>query len=115
MRHHSRNKKFGRESAQRKALISSLARSFVLHEKIKTTEAKAKALRPYVERLVTHGKKGTIASRRLIAGKIGGEASKRMVDTIAPKYKSRAGGYTRITKLPVRLSDGALMALIEFV
>ena len=115
MRHHNRNKKFGRESAQRKALISSLARSLVLFEKIKTTEAKAKALRPYIERLITHGKKATLASRRLIAGKIGGEGSKKVMDVIAPKYKKRAGGYTRITKIPVRLSDSASMALIEFV
>ena len=115
MRHHNAIKKFGRVRKQRKALLSSLARSLVLEEKIETTEAKAKALRPLVERLITHGKKGTIAARRTITTRVGKEGTKKLVDILAPKYKERKGGYTRIVKLPRRLSDSSARAIIEFV
>ncbi len=117
MRHHNRIKKFGRERNQRTALMRSLACSLVKHERIETTQAKAKALRPYIERLVTKGKVNSIASRRLLSERLGGapQEIKKIVSTIAPRYKDRAGGYTRITKLPVRKSDAAKRAVIEFV
>ncbi|MCK5059919.1 MAG: 50S ribosomal protein L17 [Candidatus Pacebacteria bacterium] len=115
MRHHNRNKKFGRVRKQRKALLSSLARSLVLKEKIETSEVKAKALRPLIERLVTHGKKGTVAARRTITTRIGKEGTKKLVDVLTPKYNQRKGGYTRIVKLPRRLSDDSSRAIIEFV
>jgi large subunit ribosomal protein L17 len=116
MRHHSTIKKFGREKNVRNALMRSLARNLIRDEKITTTLAKAKALRPYVEKLVTRARTGTIASRRLITGQISGAPEvKKLVDTIAPKYKGRAGGYTRIVKLPSRKLDAAPMAMIEFV
>ena len=117
MKHHKRGRTLGRRtSAQRNALLKSLARSLVVHEKIRTTEAKAKEMRPFVERLVTHGKKGGLSVERLLISRIGGEVeAKKILSEIAPRYKDRQGGYTRIVKLPRRLSDSASMALITFV
>jgi large subunit ribosomal protein L17 len=116
MRHHSNIRKFGREKTQRHALMRSLARNLIRDSRIKTTLAKAKELRPFVEKLVTRAKSGTVASRRLIVARIQGQAeTKKLFDTVAPKYKGRSGGYTRIIKMPNRDLDGAPMALIEFV
>lgn len=115
MRHHNANRKFGREKNQRKALIKSLAYSLALKGKIKTTEAKAKELRPYMEKLITLGKKETLASRRLLESRVGVQAAKKISHTIAPSYKERSGGYTRITKMIKRKSDGAPQAIIELV
>jgi large subunit ribosomal protein L17 len=117
MRKQKKGRTFGRERKVRIALIRSLAESLILRGKITTTEAKAKELRPFVERLVTYGKKGTAASSRLIAVRLGGRAKtvKHLVSEVAPKYKERNGGYTRITKLGARKSDSAKRAVIEFV
>ncbi len=114
MRHHNKTKKLSRVRKTRKALMSSLALSLILKNKIKTTEIKAKALRPFVEKLVTVAKKDTLSSKRDIKAKIGEKAIKKIAE-ISSKFKDRNGGYTRITKLPSRLSDGAKMAYIEFV
>ncbi len=101
MRHHNTKKRFGRERNQRVALMRSLARSLVLKEGIVTTTAKAKALRPFVERLITESKLGTIASRRAVGKRLGGAADvvKKLHDGLAQRYEKRAGGYTRITRL----------------
>ncbi|MAF59510.1 MAG: 50S ribosomal protein L17 [Candidatus Pacebacteria bacterium] len=117
MKHHKRERKFGRVARQRTALLRSLARSLILHGKIETTEAKAKELRPFIEKLVTMGNKKTLASRRMISSRLGEEnlASKKLVDEIAPKYKDREGGYTRITKTGVSGHDARKNAVIEFV
>ena len=116
MRHHNTNRKLGRERNQRKALLKSLALSLITHGKIKTTEVRAKELRPFVEKLITKGKNDTLARRRSIIARLGNKAGgSRIVREIAPKYKTRSGGYTRITKLPQRKSDGSRMAVIEFV
>jgi large subunit ribosomal protein L17 len=115
MRHHSATRKFGRVRKVRNALVKSLALSLVLNGKIKTTEAKAKSLRPIVEKMVTTGKIDTIASKRLLISKIGLMGANKIVKDISPKYADRKGGYTRITKLPARKSDGGLMAVIEFI
>ena len=116
MRHHSKIKKFGREKDQRNALMKSLALSLVEREKIQTTTSKAKALRPFVEKMITKGKNPTLASRRLLVSGLGSESgAKKICDVLAPKYKTRPGGYTRITKLPSRTKDAADMAQIEFV
>lgn len=115
MRHHNQNRKFGRVTKVRKALVNSLARSLVLHEKIETTLPKAKELRPFVEKLITKGKLKTVAARRAIGEKVGPKASKILVDTLSKKYDDRKGGYLRITKSKTRLSDGSKMAIIEFV
>lgn len=116
MRHHSNKRKFGREKNQKNALLRSLACNLIRDTKIRTTLAKAKELRPYVEKLITKAKVVSIASRRLVVSKIhSADETKKLFDTIAPKYLTRAGGYTRIVKLPNRDLDGSPMALIEFV
>ncbi len=116
MRHHRQNRKFGRERGQRRALLKSLALSLIMHKKITTTEAKAKELRPYVEKLVTRAKIKTLASRRILTARLGvSKGVKELMNALGPKYDKRAGGFTRIVKLPRRLSDGSAMAVIEFV
>ena len=116
MNHHNKNRKFGRTQNQRHALMRSLVCSLIRDEKIVTTEAKAKELRPYIERVVTHGKEGSLAKRRFVISKVGNEELvKKLFEEISPKYKERSGGYTRIVKLPLRAKDAAKMALIEFV
>lgn len=115
MRHHNANRKFGRDKNQRKALMNSLARSLTLHGKIKTTEPKAKELRPYVEKLITTGKKETLASRRALEAAVGPRAAKKIATELAKEYKERSGGYTRITKMAPRASDASKMAFIELV
>jgi large subunit ribosomal protein L17 len=115
MKHHKSIRKFGRKTGQRNALVASLAYSLVLKRKIVTTEAKAKELRPFIEKLVTKGKTDTIATRRLLTARIGEEAAAVLVKDIAPQYKERNGGYTRIIKLPRRAGDASKMAEIQFV
>lgn len=116
MRHGNANRKFGRKTGQRRALLRSLANSLLRDGKIRTTEAKAKELRPFVEKLVTTARKNTLAARRLVIGRLGSEAQVgELMKTIAPRYEKRQGGYTRITKLAPRKSDSAKMAIIEFV
>lgn len=95
--------------------MKSLAYNLTLKGKIKTTEAKAKELRPYMEKLVTLGMKDTLASQRLLTSRVGAQAAKKITKDISPSYKDRKGGYTRITKMVPRKSDGAKMAVIEFV
>lgn len=96
--------------------MRSLVSSLLKEGRIRTTEAKAKALRPFVERIITRARLGTPASRRLVRARLGNDLSlNKLYKEIAPKYASRAGGYTRIVKTNVRLSDGAKMAIIELV
>jgi len=116
MRHNSKKFTLGREADQRKALMRSLCESLVLHGGIKTTEAKAKALRRVFEPLVTKARKNTLAARREIMKVLFTEkAVKKMMEEVGPNYKTREGGYTRIIKLPVRKNDAAKMARIELV
>lgn len=117
MQHRKKGRKLGRVRKQRVALLRSLARSLIIHEKIKTTEAKAKELRPFIEKLVTKGKIGSVYSRRLVIARLGGEkeATGKLFSTIAPRYKDRKGGYTRITKIFSRMDDARKEAVIEFV
>lgn len=117
MSYTTKGQTFHREAGQRRALIKSLARSLVLEERISTTEAKAKALRPFVERLVTYAKKNTLASRRLAIMRLGDkEAVKKLFDSIGPRYAERAGGYTRVTKRTKRGgNDARKLAYIAFV
>lgn len=92
--------------------------SFVEREKIKTTEVKAKELRPFIEKIITRSKKDSVFTRKLLVSKLGGGTSltaKKLVEVIAPKYKNRPGGYVRITKLTPRKGDGSKMAQIELV
>lgn len=117
MRHHNKNRKFGRKANVRNALIKSLALSLIEHGRIVTTEAKAKSLRPFIEKLVTKSKAGDLAASRIVTARLANRRpeAKKLIADIAPKYKDQAGGYTRIVKLPRRLGDGSPMALIEFV
>lgn len=116
MRHRKAGRKFGRNPAQRQALLRQLAISMILHERITTTEAKAKSLRPVVEKLVTIAREDTSANRHLIMRKIDHPlAMAKLFEVIAPRYEGFNGGYTRISKLEPRRGDGAPMALIEFV
>jgi len=117
MKHHKDIRKFGRKANQRLALMRLLALGLIENEKIVTTDAKAKELRPFVEKMVTKGRENTLASHRLIISRLGGNTvgAKKLVDDIATRYKDRAGGYTRITKLTSRGGDASPMAVIEFV
>lgn len=117
MRHHNNVRKFGRNKNQRRALLKGLALSLIKKESITTTEAKAKELRPYVEKMITQAKVGGSAQRRLLNAKLDNNdaAVKVLIEKIAPRFASRNGGYTRIVKLPARKSDGAALAIIAFV
>ncbi len=117
MRHGNHRYKLGVKPQHRKALVQNLAIELITHEKIKTTETKAKAIKPFVEKLVTLAKIDTIANRRIAFTKLGNkDAVKALFDTVAPKFKQRPGGYTRLLKLAEgRLGDGAREAYIAFV
>ena len=116
MRHKQTGRQLGRASGPRRALFRTMVTDLLRNGHIKTTVAKAKEIRPLVEKMVTLGKKGTLHDRRQAAAFI---TDKSVVKTvfadIAPRYKERAGGYTRITRLGVRAGDAAEMALIELV
>lgn len=115
MRHLKRGRKFGRTRDQRKALFRTMAYQLVMHERLATTEAKAKELRPVIEKLITAAKTETLASRRLLGARLPEAAAKKLAVRIAPRLKDRRGGYTRIIKLPPRKSDSSRMAMIEFM
>jgi len=115
MRKLKKGRKFSRERDQRKALLRNLSAELFMHERIKTTEAKAKELKSYAEKFITKAKKGDLSSRRHLLRFFSKPIVKKLVDEIAPRYKERAGGYTRVIKLGPRKSDGAKMALIELV
>ncbi len=115
MRKKIKGRKLHRQRDQRKALLKSLAQNLVLKEKIKTTEAKAKELKTFLEPEITKAKAGTLHARREIAKFFSQEAAKKLITDLAPRYKDRKGGYTRIIKLGPRNSDGSKMAIIEFV
>ncbi len=115
MKHHKTARKLGRKTDARKALLRSLAFNLVKHGKIKTTEAKAKEVRPFVEKLISKAKVGGLPERKILIARAGAITAKKLVDEIGPKYKERKGGYTRIVKMPARKGDASKMALIELV
>lgn len=116
MLHKVAGKKLGRDTNQRKALFRSLANSFILHEKIVTTEPKAKAVRPMIEKLVTRAKNNSIHSRRLLLKELVSENTvRKMLEVIGPAFKERPGGYTRIVKIGARAGDQASMVSLSFV
>jgi large subunit ribosomal protein L17 len=116
MRHGKAGKKLGRDSAHRKALYSNLAGALITHGRIETTEAKAKAVRPYAEKLITLGKRGDLHARRLAMAELrSNDVVHKLFSEVAPRFAEREGGYTRIVKLGPRQGDAANMALIEFV
>lgn len=116
MRHRVKGKILGREAAPRKALVRSLMTNLVIYEKILTTEAKAKMIRPIAEKIVTLGKKDNLHHRRLVAKKlylVG--AVKKVFEVLGPRYQKRNGGYIRVIKGHTRPGDGAKMAVLEFL
>lgn len=115
MNHGKKNRKFGRETKPRKELLRDLARALIVNNKINTTQAKAKSLRPYIEKLVTKAKIKSLASSKLLISRLGNQYAKKLIDEVANKFIDRTGGYTRIINLPSRLGDGSKRAIIQFV
>ena len=117
MRHQKNRHKLSRDSAHRKALLMNLSKELIDHERIETTTAKAKAVKPEVERLITLAKRGDLHARRQALSALGQDkfVVYKLFDEIAPRYAERPGGYTRILKLGPRKSDATEMALLELV
>ncbi|HEX7103879.1 MAG TPA: 50S ribosomal protein L17 [Nitrolancea sp.] len=116
MRHRVAGRRFGRNTNQRKALLRNLAVSLILNERITTTEAKAKTIRPVVEKLVTMSREDTEHHRRLVMARLADErATAKLFDIIGPRFDGQPGGYTRIYKIGTRRGDGAPVSMIEFV
>lgn len=116
MRHGLSGRKLNRTSSHRKAMFANMAASLIKHEQIKTTLPKAKDLRPIVEKLITIGKKGTLAARRQLIAQLRDEKmADKVMAVLAPRYKERKGGYTRVLKAGFRYGDMAPVAFIEFV
>ena len=116
MRHRKKGRQLSRTRSHRKATLRNMATSLFRHERIETTTAKAKELRPYAERLITLARRGDVHARRLAAMKIQDrEVLGKLFDDIAPRYMERPGGYTRVLKLGNRKGDAAEMSLIELV
>ena len=116
MRHGNSGRKLNRTSSHRKAMFANMAASLIEHEQIVTTVPKAKEIRPFVEKLVTLGKKGDLGSRRLAISRTRDEAAvRKLFATLAPRYADRHGGYIRIMRAGFRYGDNAPMAVVEFV
>ncbi len=116
MRHGMSGRKLNRTSSHRKAMFANMAAALIKHEQIKTTLPKAKDLRPIVEKLITLGKRGGLHARRQVLATMRDEVqTRKLFDTLAERYKTRAGGYTRVLKAGFRFGDNAPMAIIELV
>jgi large subunit ribosomal protein L17 len=117
MRHGRTRHKLSRDSAHRKALLRTMSKQLIEHERIRTSQAKAKAVKPEVEKLITLAKRGDLHARRLLLSRLGQDkfAVHKLVEEIAPRYATRPGGYTRIVKLGPRRSDSTEMVFLELV
>jgi len=116
MRHLKKKKFFRGGHAQRLAFLKQSAASLLVHGKIMTTATRSRHIRPYVERLITIGKKDTLANRRLLIKKIGDpKIADKVLKVISPKYAKRAGGYTRVAKIGPRQGDGAWQVLVTLI
>ena len=117
MRHQKTRNKLSRDSAHRKALLMNLSKEVLEHERIKTTEAKAKAVKPELEKLITLAKRGDLHARRQALSALGQDkfAVYKLFEEVAPRYSSRSGGYTRILKLGPRRSDATEMVFLELI
>ena len=117
MRHGVKGRQLGRRADHVKSMLRNMAASLIKHEQITTTLPKAKELRPYVEKLITLGKRGGLHARRQAIAGVGGDTTivAKLFDTLGPRYASRRGGYTRVLKAGFRYSDAAPMAVIELV
>jgi large subunit ribosomal protein L17 len=110
-----KGRKFSRKTDQRKALIRSLLVALFTKEKMRTTMVKAKEISGMADKIITKAKKGDLSSRRVLSGIFTNKLTKKIMSEIGPRYKGRAGGYTRVVKLGARISDAAKMAIIELV
>ena len=116
MRHRVGHRKLQRTTAHRMAMFRNMAAALIKHEQITTTTAKAKELRPYVEKLITLAKKGGLSNRRLAMSRLMDETQlAKLFDALATRYASRDGGYCRVVKAGIRMSDAAAISIIEFV
>ena len=116
MRHRAAHRKLSRTSTHRQALLKNMSAALIKHEQLTTTLAKARELRPYVEKLVTLAKHGGLSNRRIAMARLMDEAQLgKLFDTLAPRYAARPGGYIRVIKAGTRIGDAADMAVIEFV
>ena len=117
MRHAKQRNKLSRDSAHRKALMRNLCRDVIDHERVRTSQAKAKAVKPKVEKLITLGKRGDLHARRIALSELGNDKFlvHKLFEEVAPRYAERPGGYTRIVKLGPRRSDSAEMVFLELV
>lgn len=115
MRHAVFGRKLGRDTNSRKALLNNLAGALIINGSVTTTLAKAKFVKPYVEKMVTVAKKDRLASKRILASYLKGTAFKKLIGEIAPGFEKRTGGYSRIIKLTTRRGDAAAMARLEFL
>ena len=117
MRHKRTRHKLSRDAAHRKALLRTMSKQLIEHERIRTSQAKAKAVKPEVEKLITLAKRGDLHARRLLLSKLGQDkfTVHKLVEEIAPRYSERPGGYTRIVKLGPRRSDSTEMVFLELV
>ena len=116
MRHRNAGFKLGRNTSHRRALLRNLVTSVLVEDRVETTITKAKAVRPHVEKMITLGKKGDLASRRqALSFLMTGKAVDRLFDTVAPRYKDRQGGYLRIVRTGFQQGDGAAKAFIELL
>ena len=116
MRHRNAHRKLGRTTSHRLAMFKNMAAALIKHEQITTTLPKAKEIRPYVEKLVTLAKRGGLSNRRLAHARLGDDTQLvKLFDVIAARYADRQGGYIRVLKAGIRLSDNAAMAVVEFI
>lgn len=116
MKHNHKGRVFGREKGPREALMRGLAQSVILYENVNTTLAKAKAVRPLVEKLITTGRTKTLVTRRKLAAVLSTESAvNKVLEELGPRYASRTGGYTRIIKLGTRAGDGAEIAQLQLI
>lgn len=115
MRKKKKGRKLSRKRDERKAMLKALARALFLHKKIKTTYARAKELSSFAEKMITRAKKGDLHSRRILLRYFSEDIVSKLIKEIAPEYKNREGGYTRVIKLGPRKSDSAKEAIIELV
>ena len=115
MRHLKRGRKFGRTRDQRLALLRTLGFQFIMNERLRTSEAKAKEIKPIIEKMITLAKIGNLSAQRRLTSRLPSAAVTKLIKVIAPRFAQRPGGYTRITKLAPRSSDSSRRAVIEFV
>ena len=116
MRHAKQRNKLSRDSAHRRALLRNLCRDVIQHERIQTSQAKAKAVKPFAEKMITLGKRGDLHARRLAMAELrSNDVVHKLFSDVAPRFAERPGGYTRVVKLGPRQGDAASMALLELV